>query len=636
MTTAQPAINGQHAHGKKEYLPLVVGAIGVVFGDIGTSPLYTIRECLRGGAHALPITPENILGVLSLIFWSVTVVVSLKYALFIMRADNQGQGGILALMALALQKVQSPTERRALLLLGIAGAALFYGDGMITPAISVLSAVEGLKVATPVFDDWVVLITIGIVIGLFMVQSHGTATVGAFFGPITCVWFVVLAILGVAQIVRNPQVLLALSPHYALEFLVLNKLLAFLVLGSVVLAFTGAEALYADMGHFGRTPIRIGWFSLAFPALMLNYFGQGALLLRNPAAIENPFFLMVPMPGLLLYPMVALATVATIIASQAVISGAFSISRQAVQLGLCPRLEVRHTSEAEIGQIYIPQINWGLMICVVALILFFQSSSNLASAYGVAVTGSLLIDTIVAFVVVQIVWGWSLPRALIVCGALFAVDIVFFSATMLKIVEGGWFPLLVGAIVFLLLSTWYKGRNILRTQMREDSIPIEKFVSRVTDKHPIRVSGTAIFLTGDLSNVPFTLLHNLKHNKVLHERIVFMSVATEDQPFVRDSERLLLEELGKGFYRLQVRYGFKESPNVPRALSACAQFNLEFDLMDTSFFLGHEKIVPGLHSKMHHWRDRLFIWMARNALSATEFFRIPSNRVVEVGTQVEM
>ena len=635
MTTAQTAINGHHAHGKKDYVPLVIGAIGVVFGDIGTSPLYTIRECLRGGTHSLPITPENVLGILSLIFWSVTVVVSVKYALFIMRADNQGQGGILALMALALQKVHSGTERRILLLLGMAGAALFYGDGMITPAISVLSAVEGLKIAIPQLQDWVVpTASIVIVIALFLVQSHGTATVGAFFGPITCLWFMVLALLGVWHIAQNPQVLMALSPFYALKFLVLNKMLAFLVLGSVVLAFTGAEALYADMGHFGRTPIRIGWFSLVFPALMLNYFGQGALLLANPAAIENPFYLMAP--SWALYPLVALATVATIIASQAVISGAFSISRQAVQLGLCPRLEVRHTSEAEIGQIYIPQINWGLMVCVVALIASFQSSSDLASAYGVAVTGSLLIDTIVAFVVVQLVWGWSLPRALLLCGVLFAIDLVFFSSTLLKITDGGWFPLLVGSIVFLLLSTWHKGRNILHSQMREDSIPIEKFVSRVTDKHPMRVSGTAIFLTGDLANVPFTLLHNLKHNKVLHDRVVFMSVATEDRPFVRDSERLLLEELGKGFYRLRVRYGFKESPNVPRALSACSQFSLEFDLMDTSFFLGHEKIVPGLHSKMYHWRDRIFIWMARNALSATEFFRIPSNRVVEVGTQVEM
>ncbi|MCC6471155.1 MAG: potassium transporter Kup [Alphaproteobacteria bacterium] len=634
MATTHIATSDSHADTTKQIMPLIIGAVGVVFGDIGTSPLYTIRECLRGGSHELPITPDNILGVLSMIFWSVTVVVSLKYALFIMRADNQGQGGILALMALALNKVQSPRDRRILLMLGIAGAALFYGDGMITPAISVLSAVEGLKVATPVFDAYVVPITIAIVITLFLFQSHGTAKVGALFGPITLVWFAVLALLGVMHIVKVPAVLLALNPLYAVKFVLINKMLAFLVLGAVVLAFTGAEALYTDMGHFGRRPIRMAWFALVFPALMLNYFGQGALLLTNPAAIENPFYLMAP--SWALYPMVALATLATIIASQAVISGAFSISRQAVQLGLCPRMEVRHTSEAEIGQIYIPQINWGLMVCIVLLILMFQSSSNLASAYGIAVTGCLMIDTIQAFVVVQVVWGWSLPRALVLCGALFAVDTVFFSSNLLKVVDGGWFPLLVGAVVFVLLSTWYKGRNILRSQMREDSIPVEKFVSRVNDKYPMRVPGTAVFLTSDLINIPFTLLHNLKHNKVLHERTVFLSVATEDRPFVNDKERVMLEELGKGFYRLQVRYGFKESPNVPRALSECAKLDLKFDLMDTSFFLGHEKLVPGLHSKMARWRDKLFIWMSRNALAATEFFRIPSNRVVEVGTQVEL
>lgn len=635
MNSAQTTANGSHGEGEKAMLPLIVGAIGVVFGDIGTSPLYTLRECLRGGSHEpLPITPDNILGILSLIFWSVTIVVSVKYAIFIMRADNQGQGGILALMALALNKVQSPRDRRVLLMLGIAGAALFYGDGMITPAISVLSAVEGLKIATPLFEPYVVPITIVIVVSLFLVQSHGTATVGAFFGPITLLWFTVLAILGVWHIVQVPEVLLGLNPYYAFNFMLTNKFIAFVVLGAVVLAFTGAEALYTDMGHFGRRPIRIGWFSIVFPALMLNYFGQGALLLNNPEAIENPFYLMAP--SWALYPMVALATVATIIASQAVISGAFSISRQAVQLGLCPRLEIRHTSEAEIGQIYIPQVNWGLMVCIVGLILLFQSSSNLASAYGIAVTGCLIIDTVQAFVVVQAVWGWSLPRALILCGALFAIDLVFFSANLLKVIDGGWFPLMVGAIIFTLMTTWHKGRQILRSQMREDSIPIEKFVSRVTDSKPQRVPGTAVFLTSDLVNVPFTLLHNLKHNKVLHERTVFMSIATEDRPFVPEEERLHLEELGKGFYRLYARYGFKESPNVPRVLSHCMREGLSFDLMDTSFFLGHEKLVPGLHSKMARWRDVVFIWMSRNALSATEFFRIPSNRVVEVGTQVEL
>ncbi len=632
MTTAQPVSNGHHANGKKDYLPLVVGAIAVVFGDIGTSPLYTIRQCFTTG-H-VPITEANVLGILSMIFWSVTIVVSLKYAMIIMRADNQGQGGILALMALALQKVQSPRERRMILMLGMLGAALFMGDSMITPAISVLSAVEGLSVATPLFDPYVVPITMAIVIGLFLIQNRGTGAVGAYFGPVICVWFTVLAGTGLVQIAQVPAVLWALSPHEALGFIVRNPLISFLILGAVVLAITGTEALYADMGHFGRTPIRMAWFSLVFPALMLNYFGQGALLLADPAAIKNPFFLLVPSWGL--YPLVALSTVATVIASQAMISGAFSLSRQAVQLGVSPRLEVRHTSEQEIGQIYVPPVNWGLLVCVLGLILAFQSSSELASAYGIAVTACMVIDTIVMFVVVQLYWGWSLPRALLTWGAFLAIDGLFFSSNLLKVVEGGWFPLLVGALVFLLLATWYKGRNILRAQMREDSIPIEKFVSRVTDKSPARVSGTAIFLTGDLTNVPFTLLHNLKHNKVLHQRVVFLSVATEDHPFVREDERLLMEELGKGFYRLQVRYGFKESPNVPRALSDCVRLGLDFDLMETSFFLGREKLVPGLHSKMSRWRDRLFIWMARNALSATEFFRIPSNRVVELGTQVEL
>jgi KUP system potassium uptake protein len=631
MPPAAAAKNGYQT-GEKKVLPLVVGAIGVVFGDIGTSPLYTIRECFAGGQ--LFIDHDSVLGVLSLIFWSVTLIVSVKYAAFIMRADNQGQGGILALMALALQKVGTERERRVIMILGMLGAALFYGDGMITPAISVLSAVEGLTVATNVFDPYVVPITAAIVVGLFLLQSRGTGTVGAYFGPVICVWFAVLAALGVLQIVQHPSVLAALSPHYALKFALEHGFVAFVVLGAVLLAFTGTEALYADMGHFGRRPIRIAWLSLAFPALMLNYFGQGALLLENPAAIKNPFYLMVP--GWALYPMVALATMATIIASQAVISGAFSLSRQAVQLGLFPRLEIRHTSESEIGQIYVPQINWGLMLCVLTLIVMFQSSSNLASAYGVAVTGSLAIDTLVVFVVVQLVWRWKLWQALLVCGFFLAIDLVFFSSAMLKIVEGGWFPLVVGAIVFLLLSTWFKGRSILRGQLREDSIPVEKFVARVAEGKPTRVPGTAVFMTSDLVHIPFTLLHNLKHNKVLHDRVVFLSVATEDRPFVRDGERLLLEELGKGFYKLQVRYGFKESPNMPRALALCQPLGLKFDLMDTSFFLGHEKLVPGLHSKMYRWRDKLFIWMSRNALSATEFFRLPSNRVVEVGTQVEL
>jgi KUP system potassium uptake protein len=555
--------------------------------------------------------------------------------MIIMRADNQGQGGILALMALALQKPRSKRQHAALLALGVAGAALFYGDGMITPAISVLSAVEGLKVATPLFEPYIVPITAVIVIALFSVQRRGTAMVGAFFGPIVCLWFIVLAVLGLVQIVQEPGVLRGLSPHYAVAFFIETPIVAFVILGVVVLAVTGAEALYADMGHFGRRPIRLSWLYLVFPALMLNYFGQGALLIRNPAAIDNPFFRLVPEWGL--YPLVVLSTLATIIASQAVISGAFSLTRQAVQLGLCPRMEIRHTSESEIGQIYIPQVNWLLLVCILVLIFGFRSSDNLASAYGIAVTGTMMIDTLVAFVVARSHWSWTLPKAVLVFGGLLVVDLAFVSSNLLKILDGGWFPLLIGLAIFQLLTTWQRGRKILVTQLRDIAVPLDGFLGRVGDKHPARVPGTAVFLTADANNVPFCLLHNLKHNKVLHQRVILLSVTTESVPVVHERDRIEIEDLGKGFHRLIVRYGFAQSPNVPRALATAAErMGFAFNMMDISFFLGREKLVASKRPHMSGWRERLFIWLQRNAVSATDFFRIPSNRVVELGAQVEV
>ncbi len=618
----------------KQLLPLAIGAIGVVYGDIGTSPLYTLRLCFRADGP-LALTPDHIVGILSLIFWSVTTIVTLKYATIIMRADNQGQGGILALMALALQKPGSKQRHAVLLMLGVAGAALFYGDGIITPAISVLSAIEGLKIATPLFEPYIVPITAVIVVVLFSVQRRGTASVGALFGPIVCAWFVVLAILGLVHILREPSVLRALSPHYAIGLFIEKPVATFIILGAVVLAVTGAEALYADMGHFGRRPIRLSWLYLVFPALMLNYFGQGALLIAEPGAIDNPFFRLVPHWGL--YPLVLLSTMATIIASQAVITGAYSLTRQAVQLGLCPRMEIRHTSESEMGQIYIPQVNWMLLVGILVLIFGFKSSDNLASAYGIAVTGTMMIDTIMAFVVVRSHWGWSPLKASLVFGSLLVIDLLFVSSNLLKIVEGGWFPLAIGAATFWVLSTWQRGRKILVTQLRDIAVPLDGFLARVTDKHPVRVPGTAVFLTADANNVPFCLLHNLKHNKVLHQRVILLSVTTESVPVVPERDRTTIDDLGKGFHRMIAHYGFAESPNVPRVLAAAAErMGFAFNMMDISFFLGREKLVASKRPHMSGLRERLFIWLQRNAVSATDFFRIPSNRVVELGAQVEV
>lgn len=624
----------QH-QGQKGSLPLLmIGAIGVVFGDIGTSPLYTIRE-IFDGHHPIPVTPQNIYGVLSLIFWSVSLVITLKYVAFIMRADNQGEGGILALLALTLGKM-APTRRkhRLLVVLGLAGAALFYGDSMITPAISVLSAVEGLKVVTPVFDDYVVPITLVIIIALFLIQKRGTEKVGAFFGPICCVWFAAIAVAGLAMIVQEPGVLRAISPTYAISFASDHALMAFFTLGAVVLALTGGEALYADMGHYGRKPIAYGWIFFVLPALMLNYFGQGALLLKTPQAISSPFYLLVPEWAR--YPMVALATMASVIASQAVISGAFSLTRQAMQLGFTPRMDIQHTSETAIGQIYIPQINWALMFAVIGLVLAFQSSSNLAAAYGIAVTGTMVITSLLAFVVVRSRWGWSTGKAVMVVVPFLVVDVAFFSATTTKIIDGGWFPLVMGALLLLMMTTWKRGREIVAERLQEGTIPLPSFFSRLATSKTVRVPGTAVFMTANASLVPYALLHNLKHNKVLHERVVLLTVLTENVPYVAERDRLTIQPLDNNFFRVTVRYGFAEDPSIPGVLQKARELGLTFSMMETSFFLSRETLIPTIRPGMAMWRERLFVGMAKNAQSATDFFRIPANRVVELGTQVEL
>jgi len=613
---------------------LTLGAIGVVYGDIGTSPLYTIKEVF-GGTHPIPADTDHVLGVLSLIFWALIFIVSLKYVVFIMRADNRGEGGIMALMALALRS-QTRGSKKAwwMTVLGLFGASLFYGDGVITPAISVLSAVEGLEIATPVFKPFVVPLALVVLVGLFLFQRHGTASVGALFGPIMVVWFVTLAVLGVSSIVDHPEVLWAVNPVYAVQFIQIERWYSFLALGAVVLAVTGCEALYADMGHFGRRPIRLAWFLLVLPAVYLNYLGQGALILCNPAAVKSPFYLLAP--DWLLYPMVGLATLATIIASQAVISGAFSLTRQAMQLGYSPRLDTQHTSESEIGQIYVPSINWMLLGSVVALVLGFQSSSKLASAYGIAVTGTMLIDTLLAFVVARTLWRWDWFRAVLFLIVFLFIDLSFFSATTVKILDGGWFPLVLGMSVFILLSTWKRGRTMLYEQMRTETMPLEDFIRSLFSYPPHRVEGTAIFMVANPAGVPRSLLHNLLHNKVLHERIVLMTVTTQDIPFVPENDRVRIEQLDFGFYRLWVIYGFKDEPDIPRVMELCAPHGIEFDMMQTSFFLGRETIIPRMRPAMQLWREKLFIWMFRNAGAATAYFKIPPGRVVEIGTQVEL
>jgi KUP system potassium uptake protein len=613
-----------------------VAAMGVVYGDIGTSPLYTMREVFSSGHHPVPATPDNVLGILSLVFWAMTITVSLKYVMFITRADNKGEGGIMALTALALRVAQlNPRMIWLLSALGIFGAALFYGDAAITPALSVLSAVEGLEVATPAFKPYVVPIAIGILVGLFVFQRQGTASVAALFGPVMLFWFATLAALGVWNILKHPAVFAAINPWYALNFFAANSMLAFLALGAVVLAITGGEALYADMGHFGRRPIKLAWLYFVFPALYLNYLGQGALILDHPEAVRSPFFLSAP--DVLLYPLVALATVATIIASQAVISGAFSLTSQAIQLGYAPRIQIKFTSALEKGQIYIPNINWLLLIAVVALVLMFRTSSNLASAYGIAVTLTMMIDTLLAFVVVRALWGWSWGKAVLFLAFFVVVDIAFFSANVIKVFDGGWFPLVLGGAIFTLLATWKRGRALLYEKLKQDSMPLDAFIQSLAYGGPHRVEGTGIFMTTNPDGVPRAMLHNLLHNKVLHETVVLLNVRVEDVPYVAESERVGVVKLPEGFFQVLVRYGFKDEPNIPRVLEMCAPFGLKYEPMETSFFLGRETIVPRARvARMPRWRQLLFTFMFRNAEPATAYFKIPTNRVVELGTQVEL
>ncbi|HWS02418.1 MAG TPA: potassium transporter Kup [Gammaproteobacteria bacterium] len=613
---------------------LTLAALGVVFGDIGTSPLYTMKEVF-GGHHPIDISTGNVLGILALIFWSLIIIVSVKYVLLIMRADNKGEGGIMAMLALVLRTHPTGTRKGAVLaVLGLFGASLFYGDGIITPAISVLSAVEGLRVAEPALGTWVVPLSLAVLIALFSIQSHGTHRVGAWFGPIMSVWFLMLLVLGIINIIQAPQVLAGVNPLYAYHFFMDHQDYGFLVLGAVVLAVTGAEALYADMGHFGRSPIRNAWFYLVLPALVANYFGQGALLLEHPEAVTNPFYHQSPAWTLPI--LITMATLATLIASQAVITGAFSVTQQAIQLGYLPRMQIKFTSAKEMGQIYIPLINWALLLGIVALVLGFKSSSELAAAYGIAVTGTMLIDTLLAFVVVVNLWKWN--RVLAVIGLCFflSIDLAYFIANSTKILDGGWFPLLIGLLVFILLSTWKRGRELLMQGLRRESLSLEPFLNQLIAHPPQRVPGTAVFLTADPVGIPHALLHNLAHNKVLHERVVFLTVVTEPVPRVLKTERITVSDLGNGFYRAFVRYGFMDTQDIPKALIQCAARGLEFELMQTSFFLSRETIVASKIPGMAPWREHLFIQMARNAEGAMTFFKIPTNRVIELGSQVEI
>jgi KUP system potassium uptake protein len=613
---------------------LSLATLGVVYGDIGTSPLYAMRECFHG-AHAIAPSPANILGVLSLIFWSLIIVISVKYLGFVLRADNHGEGGILSLTALATPiRPSGRTESAFLILIGIFGAALLYGDGIITPAISVLGAMEGLTVATPIFSPYVVPVTIVILVALFLFQSRGTAKVGRVFGPITLMWFTALALLGIAQIVRYPEVVVAVNPQHALDFFVRNGWHGFLILGSVFLVVTGGEAPYADMGHFGTRPIRLVWFIVVLPALLLNYFGQGALLLEDPEAAHNPFYRLAP--AWALYPMIVLATSAAIIASQAVISGAFSLTMQAVQLGFSPRLKINHTSTREFGQIYIPAVNWALMIGCIVIVVGFRSSSNLAAAYGVAVTSTMVITTTLFYVVARRIWGWGfIPTAAL---ALFfiIIDLAFFGANIIKVAQGGWFPLLLAALVFVVMTTWKKGRRILNERIQTESMPLEEFLHEMERRPPTRVPGTAIFMNGNASRTPPALLHNLEHNKVLHQRVWFLTVKTKQIPFVAPEGRVEIEPLGNGFHRLKVYYGFMEDPDIPKVLENIRMPGFAYVSQDTTYFLGRETIIASKRPGMALWREKIFSIISHNATSATAYFCIPPDRVVEMGEQIEI
>jgi len=611
-----------------------VAAIGVVFGDIGTSPLYTMKESFSG-AHGMPITETNVLGILSLATWALILVVSIKYVIFIMRANNRGEGGIMAMMALALQSVgENRNLRRVIITLAIFGAALFYGDGVITPAMSILGAVEGMKVIAPQFESYIVPATILIVLGLFAVQRKGTAGVGKVFGPIMTIWFLVIGVLGLVEIIAEPNILRGLNPWYGVQFFFAHPLVSFVALGTVVLAITGAEAVYADMGHFGIKPIRLAWFVWVFPGLILNYYGQGALLLVDKANAANPFYLLAPEWGRI--PLLILATAAAVIASQAVISGAFSVTRQAIQLGFAPRMQVLHTSDETAGQIFVPWVNRFLLIAIILTVVGFQTSTNLAAAYGIAVTGAMLIDTLLALIVAVNLWRWNKTVAILAGFVFISIDLGFFLANAIKIPHGGWYPLVLGALIFLFMTTWRKGRVLIAQKMKAEGLSLAPFISSIAAHPPLRVPGTAVFMTTSLDSVPHALLHNLKHNKVLHDRNVLLTVEVLEVPIADREGRIVIEPLGNEFYSLTLRFGFAEDPNVPRLLEGCEGCGWPFDMMDTTFFLSRESLVPAADQGMPLWRDKLFTFMHRNAEPATAYFQIPGNRLIELGTQVNI
>ena len=618
---------------KSSLSALTLGAIGVVYGDIGTSVLYAVKEVF-GSGH-VPFTPDNVYGVLSIFFWTLTVIVSIKYVALVLRADNHGEGGLVAMLALASQSVKHrPELRRVLLVVGIFGTCLFYGDGVITPAISVLGAVEGLEVVSPTFKKFVIPLTLVILFALFVVQKRGTASMGRFFGPIMVVWFVVIAGLGIINIAADPHILVAISPHYAVGFMWNNPSVTFIILGAVVLCVTGGEALYADMGHFGKKPIRVAWFTVAMPALTLNYFGQGALLLHNPAAVKNPFFMMAPDWALI--PLVALAAMAAVIASQALISGAFSVTKQVIQLGYLPRLQIQHTSVKDTGQIYLPFVNWGLFSLIVVAVVMFKSSSNLAAAYGIAVCTDMLITTILTFYVIRYSWNYPLALCIGATGFFFVVDFAFWASNLLKLFDGGWFPLLIGGAIFTLMMTWKEGRRLLNEKLRSDAIDLSSFLEAVFVSPPARVEGTAVFLTAEVGTVPNALLHNLKHNKVLHANNLFVTVRNHEVPWIGLTKRLEIEALGHDCWQVILNYGFKNDPNVPKALQQITQRGCELNPMTTSYFLSRDTVVPSIGDGMAFWREKLFAQMHHNASGAADFLKLPNNSVVELGSKIEI
>ncbi|MES2579840.1 MAG: potassium transporter Kup [Pseudomonadota bacterium] len=621
---------------RKAALPtMALAALGVVFGDIGTSPLYTMKEVFSTGHHILPLNPLNVYGILSLITWALILIVSVKYVAFIMRADNRGEGGIMALLALASRNAKGNSRKqRYIMLLGILGACMFYADGMITPAISVLSAVEGLEIAAPSLHEAIVPITLVVLFLLFWAQSKGTAIVGAFFGPVMLLWFGTLGLLGIINILHDTTILNALNPIYAIRFFTSQPWVAFVALGAVVLAVTGAEALYADMGHFGRYPIRLAWFGFVLPALLLNYFGQGALILHNAASIKNPFYLLAPEWAVI--PLIILATLATVIASQAVITGAFSVSRQALQLGYLPRMHIQHTSESEQGQVYMPRVNWGLMIGVMALVIFFGSSGDLAAAYGIAVTGDMVITTLLASIVFTEIWRWSKLKTGLLIALFLTIDLAFFGANVLKVADGGWVPLAIGAVIFILMLTWKNGRSLVYDRLKSESMAIEPFIEAVGAHPPQRVPGIAIFLTPNPDGVPHAMLHNLKHNKVLHEKVMILTVKFLEVPHTNMEERVTVEAMLHEFYRVTVRYGFKDEPDLPRDLALCASRGITVEPMETSFFIGKEILIPSEKTGMAIWRKKIFIGLFRTAETITNQFKLPPNRVVELGAQVKI